>query len=224
MIVDLMLRRRAALTEFVPQLNEQIVHSFASILGFWATDGDAVFNPGNGESATLDLRKALAPGLKGQQIFYAPRLGGYLNRDTSQSDDFLSFKIDTEKIDYREFCLHSLPLLISIFDSYRATVETDREIRQSDWKDICDLSKTSGRDIDGRDTVFRVWPVNFFDDLLCQRSFGIGAGEVVRRLAPECERAEVLNSGAFILITSEVITGAALNELNKRAMRSLFAS
>ena len=61
----------------------------------------------------------------------------------------------------------------------------------------------------------------FFDDLLCRRAFGIGAAEVAACAAPECERAEVLCGGAFLLVTSEVIIGPVLDALNARVMARL---
>ncbi len=61
----------------------------------------------------------------------------------------------------------------------------------------------------------------FFDDLLCRRAFGIGAAEVAARAAPECERAEVLHGGAFLLVTSEVVVGPDLDALNARVMARL---
>ena len=91
----------------------------------------------------------------------------------------------------------------------------------ADFDLVCAHSQKSGRDIDGRDGVHRIWPVCLFDDLLCRRAFGIGAAEVAWRAAPECERAEVLHGGAFLLVTSEVVVGPALDALNARVMARL---
>jgi hypothetical protein len=226
MVIKAMIRRRAALDELVSELNRKFVEAFVALPGFWAEGGqasDAVFNPGTGESATLDLRKSLGVGLKGQQIVYAARLAGYLKRDVAQSDDFLLLRLDTETADYKRFCSETLPRLIEIFQPYRAALETDEAVNLSDWKIVCDQSRETGRDIDGRDSVFRIWPVSFFDDLLCRRSFGIGAEEVAARAAPECERAEVLNGGAYLLVSSDLVVGAALNDLNARVMSRLAA-
>jgi len=63
--------------------------------------------------------------------------------------------------------------------------------------------------------------VCFFDDLLCRRAFGIGAAEVAARAAPECERAEAMHGGAFLLVTSEVVAGPDLDALNARVMARL---
>ncbi len=70
----------------------------------------------------------------------------------------------------------------------------------------------------------RIAPVSFFDDILCRRAFGIGAEEVVRRAAPECEHAELLLGGAFLIVTSEIVVGrTALDALNARVMQRIDA-
>jgi hypothetical protein len=223
MFIEVMVRRRAILSEHVPTINTKFVESFAALSGFWAVDKhvcDADFDPGTGESATLDLRKSLVPGLKGE-ILYAARLAGYLDRDVATSDDFLMLRLDTEKVDYKKFCSETFIDLINILQPYRADLQTDESVGLADWEIVCDQSKKTGRNIDGRDSVFRIWPVNFFDDLLCRRSFGIGAEEVVRRASPECERAEVLNGGAFLLVTSDLVVGSALDDLSARVKSRL---
>jgi hypothetical protein len=44
------------------------------------------------------------------------------------------------------------------------------------------LIPSTGRDVDGRDTVLRFHAVNYFDEEFCRKAFGIGANEVVARL------------------------------------------
>ena len=124
-------------------------------------------------------------------------------------------------MDYFLFCSATLPRLIDIFKPYRAAAETADAVMLADFDLVCAQSQKSGRDIDGRDSVHRIWLVCFFDDLLCRRAFGISAKDVVARAAPECERAEVLCGGAFLLVTSEIVVGSALDALNARVMTRL---
>ena len=222
MNVDFMLRRCASLDEPCPELNTKFIEQFVAVPGFWdagKTASDAPFEFA-GESASLDLRTVLASGLGGQ-VSYAPRFAGYLSRDIAQSGDFIWLRLDTEKADYARFCSATLPQLIDIFKPYRAAAHTDDAVMLADFDLVCAQSQKSGRDIDGRDSVHRIWPVCFFDDLLCRRAFGISAAEVAARAAPECERAEVMHGGAFLLVTSEIIVGPALDALNARVMARL---
>lgn len=224
MYVDFMLRRRANLDEPSPELNAKFIKQLVAVPGFWDIDKTASDAPFEftGESASLDLRTALASGLAGQ-ILYAPRFAGYLSRDIAQSDDFISLRLDTEQADYTLFCSATLPRLIDIFRPYRAAAHTDDAMMLADFDITCVQFHETGRDIDGRDSVHRIWPVCFFDDLLCQRAFGIGAAEVAARAALECERAEAMCGGAFLLVTSEVVVGPALDTLNARLMTRLDA-
>ncbi len=219
MYVDFMLRRRASLDEPSPELNAKFVEQFAAVPGFWGagkTAGDAPFEF-TGASASLDLRTVLVDGLAGQ-VLYRARFAGYLSRDIAQSDDFVSLCLITEEADYARFCSTTLPRLIEIFKPYRAAAHTDEAVMLADFDITRVQSQKTGRNIDGRDSVYRIWPVCFFDDLLCRRAFGIGAAEVAARAAPECERAEVLHGGAFLLVTSEIVVGPDLDALNARVM------
>ena len=222
MYVDFMLRRRAVLDESSPELNARLVEQFVAIPSFWDISKTADDTPFEftGEAASLDLGTALISGLAGQ-ITYRPRFAGYLSRDIAQSDDFIWLRLDTEKANYAQFCSATLPQLIEVFGSYRAVAETDKAVRRRDNELIRSQWRADGPDLDGRDSVYRIWPVCFFDDLLCRRAFGIGAEEVAARAAPECERAEVLHGGAFLLVTSEVVVGPALDALNARVMARL---
>ncbi len=222
MYVDFMLRRRANLDEPSPELNAKFVEQFAAVPGFWGVDKTASDAPFEftGESASLDLRTALASGLGGQ-VLYRARFAGYLSRDIAQSDDFISLRLNTEEADYARFCSATLPRLIEIFKPYRAAAHTDEAVMLADFDITRVQSQKTGRNINGRDSVYRIWPVCFFDDLLCRRAFGIDAAEVAARATPECERAEVLHGGAFLRVTSEVVVGPALDALNARIMARL---
>lgn len=130
-------------------------------------------------------------------------------------------RLDTEEADYARFCSATLPRLIDIFRPYRAAARTEDAVKLADFDITRVQSQKTGRDIDGRDSVHRTWPVCFFDDLLCRRAFGIDAAEVAARAAPECERAEAMHGGAFLLVTSEIVVGPALDALNARVMARL---
>jgi hypothetical protein len=134
----------------------------------------------------------------------------------SKADDTLRVRMDTSKIDYAAFCAETLPRLISVFGSCRGRVETDLKVKGADWEIVRQQSRKTGRSIDGRDSIFRIWPVCWFDGELSRRSFGFGAEEVVRRAARECERAEIIAGCAFLIVTSEIVTGSGLDVVNAR--------
>jgi hypothetical protein len=224
MFVDVMIRRRARLDEPIPELNAKFLEQFVAVPGFWGegkTAADAPFELG--ETGSLDLRKALRDGLSGQVVYMA-RFAGYLSKDVARADDHLRIRLDTDKIDYASFCGETLPRLISIFGSYRGYVEPDAKVRAADWEIVRQQSRKTGRDVDGRDGIFRIWPVCWFDGELSRRAFGISAEEAVRRVAPECERAETIAGCAFLIVTSAVVVGPNLDVLDARIRSRLSAA
>jgi hypothetical protein len=223
MFVDVMIRRRARLDEPIPQLNARFLEQFVAVPGFWGEGKAAADAPFElGETGSLDLRKALRDGLSGQ-VVYMPRFAGYLSKDVSKADDTLRIRLDTDKIGYARFCAETLPQLLTIFGSYRGYVETDAKVRAADWDIVRQQSRKTGRDIDGRDGIFRIWPVCWFDDELSRRAFGIRAEEAVRRVAPECEHAELVGGCAFLIVTSAIVVGPNLDVLDARIKSRLSA-
>jgi hypothetical protein len=223
MDVEVMLRRRPALAENVVTLGATFISNARFITRFLKEvpgAESAKVSLGSGESAILDLRGSLVAGLGGQ-IVYAARLAGYLSQDSSQFDDFLTLAASTKDYDHSELCTVLFPKLVETFGPYRASIHTDKTVQRADWKSVRSESQQTGRDIDGRDSVFRIWPVNFFDDLLCRRSFGVSCEDVVRRASPECEQARIVSNGAFLLVTSVPLVGEALDDLDSRVRTRL---
>jgi hypothetical protein len=217
MFADMVMRRRARLDEPMPEFNARLVEQFRAISDFWGegkTAADAPFE--QGESGTLDLRKALRDGLSGQ-IIYLPRFPGYLSKDvSSMADDSMRIRLNTDKIDYAAFCDKTLPQLITLFRPYRGHMETDHKVWTADREVVRQQSRQTGRNIDGRDSIYRIWPVCWFDEELSRRTFGIGAEEAVGRVAPECERAELIAGCAFLIVTAAIVTGSNLDVIDAR--------
>lgn len=216
MFVDVMIRRRARLDEPIPMLNARLVEQFVAIPGFWGADkspADAPFE--QDETGSLDLRRALRDGLSGQVVYMA-RFAGYLSKDVSMADDSMRLRLNTDKIDHAAFCGETLPRLIAVFGSYRGFVITDAKVRADDWAIVRQQSRRGTRNIDGRDSIFRLWPVCWFDEELSRRAFGIGTEEAIRRAAPDCERAELIAGCAFLIVTSAIVTGSHLDVIDTR--------
>jgi hypothetical protein len=130
-------------------------------------------------------------------------------------DDYLILDIDLTIVDYRRFIHLMLPRLITAFEAYRVAVHIDETVMLEDQWDAA-RQVLVGRGIDGRDSIYRIRPVSYFDDSLCRLSFKLGAAEVVRRAAPLCKRAEILSGGAFLIVTAALLDGKALDRLSVR--------
>lgn len=223
-----MLRRRPRLGEDMAELNASILARFAQVPGFWRPGSDIARARllKTEESLTVDLRharKVLIEGLGGQMRYHT-RFPMIVSDDDAMNDDALLFGLDTALVDHVSFCRSTLPRLIEIFEPYRMEVITDEALSIADWEIVCAHYRETRRSIEGRHGVFRIWPVCYFDDLLCRRAFGLAAAEVVARAAPECERAELINGGAFLLATTAIVTGAAeLDAMDARLRARLSA-
>ena len=130
-------------------------------------------------------------------------------------------RISLSEFDYAGFCRSIAPAAIDAFGAYRAAMITDHEVWSADWEIIRHQAIEHNRSIAGRHGVIRIWPVSYFDDALCRRAWGLSAEEVLRRAAPACEEAYPLADGAFLLVTSELVRGDALDDLSESVMSRL---
>jgi hypothetical protein len=162
----------------------------------------------------------LRDGLSGQAIYKA-RFPGYVSKDVARADDTMRVRLHTEKVDYAAFCTETLPRLITIFGSYRGYVATDAKVRAAEWEAVRQQSRQTGRNIDGRDGIFRIWPVCWFDDVLSRRAFGIDVPEAIRRVAPECECAAQVAGCAFLIVTSAIAARSNLDVIDARVKARL---
>ena len=224
MKIEARFRRRAETSESPLELNGILLNRLSRVPGLWKDSRvvfDAYFDAGQGESASTDLSPCLVEGIKGA-ISYASRLPGAL-ADKAISDDILVIQLDTNTSSYRWLRREVFPELVRAFDPYRAVVVTDLEQDLDDFEGIVNESTRTGRDVDGRDTVFRIHPINYFDSAMCVRAFGLSVDEVIRRLAGFIPCAEHLQSGALLVICEEPIRGEQLIAVGTSIRQRLIA-
>jgi hypothetical protein len=209
-------RRRAESGEVISELNILLLEKLSKIKGFWKASASAFgayFDAGGGESAASDISPCLIDAINGA-ISYASRLPVAIS-DKAISDDFMVLKFDCHEIDFYEFCHDVFPEIIKAFRPYRAVVVTNLEQDLDDFEDIVEESYRTGKDIDGRDSIFRIQSVNYFDDTLCRRAFGISSSGVVEILKESVERAELISGGAFLVISCDPASGKDLASIDK---------
>ena len=215
MQIEARFRRRAKVGEIISELNGELLGQLSNIKGLWLEEGsveEAFFDAGAGESAALDLSPCLAAGHKGA-ISYASRLPAAI-KDRAISDDSIVLKFDTDEIDFDWLSNGVFPEIVKVFLPYRAAIVTDLDQDSDDFEDIVQESQRSGSDTDGRDSVFRIHPANYFDDSMCMRAFGISANEMVTKLESSVERAENIAAGALLIISSYPLVGEQLSSID----------
>jgi hypothetical protein len=196
--------------------------ALCKIEGVWregAPITKAVFDAGFGESAALDLTSCLKPGIAGA-VTFASRLSAAVV-DKALADDVLVLRLDVASVDLRLFSLQNFAELVEIFRPYRAVIVTDVDLDLDDFEHISQEAQRTAKDIDGRDTVYRFHAVNYFDETLCRRAFGMSASTVVSKLENRIERAEEISVGALLVLASGLVQRDELIALDRAAKAAL---
>lgn len=221
MQIEARFRRRAVANENVAELNRELLDHLLEIRSMWvewALVENFYFNPGEGESAATDLSQFLISGMNGA-ISYSSRLVGAI-KDKAVSDDTLTLEFESDDIDYHWFRKEIFPKLVKAFSPYRATIITDLDQDLDDFEDIVDEAYKTEKDVDGRDTVYRLNSVNYFDDLMCVRAFGVSSDEMIEKLSNSVEQVEKIGTGVLLIVTNKLVEGNDLVALDE-AVRKL---
>ena len=222
MKVDANFRRRAVADEDVRKLNSTIVSRLSKIDGIFRVDDVARrvgFDQGTGESAGTNLSPCLIQGVRGGISYASRRLGAV--RDHGTSDDFIQLELDLDLIDYLWLVTDVFPAIVEAFGAYRSTIETDEDQMVDDFEKIIELSRLEKKDILSRDGVFRIQSVNYFDDILCKRAFGLGSKEVAARLEEHVYVVREIGDGVFFITSDKPVAGPETLIIDKKIKRLL---
>lgn len=159
----------------------------------------------------VDLKNLLQKGLKGE-IVYQLRHNDYL-RDDAQYDDYLAIEFDPKKVDYTDLVINVFPKLIEAFECYRATIY-DKRLARLDWQNIVEKARKTGKDIDGRDGVYRINAVNYFDAELCKRAFGLTPEQIFNRLSRKVEHVSLCLDGVILIYSSKLLSDQDFNHID----------
>jgi hypothetical protein len=195
-------RHRPTARDSIAKRHEKLVAAIGGLPPAWQGDLSRIqvtpaVNDGD-FGAFVKMGPGLGKGLRGE-VSYPLRDKEYL-RDIARHDDALVIDFDAAQIDFGELTQKVFPALVEGFDAYRAAVKDDGQCLE-DWPRIAALAKESGRDIDGRDSVFRIHAVNYFDRELCKRAFGMGPADLLQKLGSVFNRAELFQDGVLLVCT-----------------------
>lgn len=165
------------------------------------------------ESGMADLSPICVDGVRAAAS-YGPRFGDI--PDVAMYDDSLVIVVDPEKVDYSRLVITSFATMVYAFGAYRAQTVLNRELDHEDHDRAVKLHRTWQSDIDGRDGVLRIGPVNFFDRELCQRAFNMSAERIAEALQGQVERVETLDDGVLLIVTSKVISKLEIEHIDTR--------
>jgi hypothetical protein len=194
------LRHRAQSNEPYEEKHKKFMEAISRLGRPWNLVGlEALPDIGSELLVTVSLDKVLGAGIKGR-LTYMYRSEEYLE-DNAQYDDNLFIEFNSGKIDLEDV-VNVLPVYISSFGCYRATVH-NWGITRSDWPKIVEECNSTGKDVNGRDGVYRINAINYFDRELCKRAFSLSPEEIVKRLTGKVESVSLLGDGVFLIYSSQ---------------------
>lgn len=168
--------------------------------------------------SVLQLKELSSRGLR-SYISYPLRSRDYL-RDDAQFDDVLVIEFKPAEADLSYFVETVLPRYIEAFDCYRATV-ANRAVAREDWSTIVEQVNATGKDVNGRDGVYRINEINFFDRELCRRSFGLKPEQITERLQGQVERVSLFRDGVLLVCSSTLLSSEDLDKVGDEIMKAL---
>lgn len=215
-MIEARFRHRAG-SETVQEFHEKLLPCLQTISRIWKSpqvDGELETN---GESAAFDLTPYLCDGMQGAISYAARYPSGMVDR--AMFDDVLTLQIDENVVDYATFVNKVFEQAACCFHAYRGAIVHDLDLDLDDYDEIIEQTQRSGKDIDGRDSVFRINPVNYFDSELCKRAFRRSVDEIASCLCGEVERVVGHHDGLLLVVTSDLV-----NRENLKAIHDHVAS
>ena len=162
--------------------------------------------------AQVNLAPLLGAGMLGG-LFYSFRSEAYL-RDEAAVDDILLIRFDPNRGDYTNLVSSVFPQYVTAFNAYRGTIFLNNTLVIDDRQEIVRLYRETGKDVNGRDGVYRINTVNYFDRELCRRAFNLSPEEIAHRLEGKVERVSLLLDGVLLIVTSELLDRTELEKVD----------
>ncbi len=206
------LRHRAQPNEAFDEKHKRFIEKISGLDAPWNLDGlEPLPDIGSELLVTISLDKVLGKGVTGH-LTYMYRSTDYLE-DNAQYDDNLFIEFNAGKINLEEV-VNVFPAYVSAFNCYRATVH-NWSITRSDWPKVVEECNNTGKDVNGRDGIYRINAINYFDEELCQRAFGLSPEKIVDRLNGKVESVSLLSDGVFLVYSSQIIDKSEHEKIDK---------
>lgn len=214
-------RRRALKSESWETLAHEVCGRLGMELSRWlgvAIDTELfVRDSDGGDGGAVDLSPALPDGVRAA-VSFCPR--GAIASDHGMFDDVFTLELGDDHARYVALVEAALPRIVKGFGAYRAQVVLDEDLDLDDFDQICELSECPGRDVDGRDGVYRISPANYFDRELCRRAFGLAPGVMREKLAPHVQSVHLVAGGVYFVVSDARLPEQELRDVD-RSVREL---
>jgi len=203
----LMMRSRPRADEPIPEVHDRTMSELAKLPAPWGLTRvpcPKAQNPKDYAEVVI-LRKCFGPSIT-MTTKYQHR-GAVDDAGDGIEDDWIHVDFYSKKVDYGLLLDAILPAYIDITRAYRAQLMPEEFL----------LNEANGiRAVPYHKGVYHIAPVNFFDRTFCQHAFGLAPEAVLERLGGKIAFGKIINDGAYIVSTREIVDLAEARNLNAR--------
>jgi len=121
-----------------------------------------------------------------------------LLEDDELYDDWLSVVMNVAKMDMEYALFIAIPCYIEAFGAYLVELYCEGAT-------AIESARYPGAHINFRRHARFIGPVNYFDEILCQRAFHMTPREVYERFDGRIEHVRIINNGVYLVGTSQVL-------------------
>lgn len=208
---DLVMRSWARCNESIAMKHEAVFTGLARVPPPWGigeqTPPEAP-DPGSSLGCGVTISRMLGKGIHGRVYYdFRRRFDGW-EVTPDVHDDFLDMSFNPERVDYRQLVVDSAPQLALLLNAYIVEIG-DAEFVHMDFNAI----RQEPWEGDRRLFVYRVFPVSFFDGMMCHRAFGMRPEEVLQRVKGTAEDVRLVGDGVYILGSSDPLPLAEADRL-----------
>ncbi len=212
-------RHRPKFSESIGKRHENFLEKLSGLGKPWDLAGAVDVPDIKGELVvSVSLDKFLPKGIKGR-VTYSLRSEKYLE-DDAQFDDSLFVEFSYAKIDYSDLLKRIFPAYVHAFGAYRAALH-DWSVTRNDWPAVVTACDATKKDVNGRDGVFRINAVNYFDEELCLRAFGKSPQHIISCLKGHVEEASELAGGVLIVVSYTPLSTSEITTAGERLKKIL---
>jgi hypothetical protein len=194
----LIFRRRTTLSESYVDLHANQVEKLKALAEPWAMESSLELRFGPSSPYELhkfmNIRKFNKGGFKAI-MSYSPRKQANFG-DLSLHDDFLALDLNSRKWSFQQIVETGFLTYVECMSAFTAALSIDATCVVNREAKITAIRDTK-RDIDGRDGILIIHPANFWDDMLCQRSYGKSATQVADLLGGKVKHVALVHGGIY---------------------------
>jgi hypothetical protein len=200
---EIELRFRPESMQSVCERHKQVTDYLYKLNDNWKVSGlPKAEEPAPGCSEYFNLKK-YTPKHLGGDLSYSSRES---LKDHKSSDDYLVYEFASDYIGVKNIDQNFIQNIISTLSPYYMYIGNS---------EFTHIDKNTRRKLNLRNDFCRFFPVTYFDDILCNRKFGLSAADFVTRYGEDINNVYLVNGGVLFISSDffcDINTSEAINE------------